>query len=109
LLAAAAAAQAPVQDVTPRGDAIQRSQIATSEAYRQLQQAQHEAKLAEQDFVNGQDAFRAAQKQADELKRQMDAARKALDTARAREAQARKRYDGALQDVDRAFQKPTAK
>ena len=104
-----AQAQAPVEDLTSREQAIQRSQQKTGAAYRDLRQAQYEAKLAEQDFLNAQDAQIAAQKQADEMTRQVDAAKKALDAARSREAQARKRYDEALGGVDKAFQKPQAK
>jgi hypothetical protein len=104
LLASTVSAQVPVEERPSREHSIQRGQVTVSEAYRQLQQAQHEATLAEQDVLNGQDAFRAAQKQADELKRQLDAAMKTLDTARANEARARKRYDDALKAVDRAFQ-----
>ena len=109
LFAVASAAQAPVEDLTSREQAIQRSQQKTGAAYRDLQQAQFEAKLAGQDFLNAQEAQRAAQKQADQMKRQLDAAKKALDAARSKEAQARKRYDEALGGVDSAFQKPPVK
>lgn len=109
LTAVMAAAQVPVEDLTNREQAIQRSQQATGAAYRDLRQAQHDAKLAEQDFINAQDAQLAAQKHADEMKRQLEAAKKALDAARAKEAQARGRYDEALKGVDRAFEKPPAK
>jgi predicted nucleic acid-binding Zn-ribbon protein len=110
LLAFSAAAQAPVQDTSPREQAIQRSQISAGAAYRELEQAQYEKKLAEQDVLNTQDAFQAAQQRAAELKRQLDAARKVLEAARAKEVQARKRYDAALSSVDRAFEKtPTGK
>jgi chromosome segregation ATPase len=102
-------AQAPVQDVASRDQAIQRSQQKAGAAYRELQEAQYEAKLAEQDVLNTQEAHRAAQKHAEEVKRQLDAASKALAAAKAKEAQARKAYDAALGDVDQAFQKPPAK
>lgn len=108
-LATLAAAQAPVEDLTSREQAIQRSQQKTGAAYRDLQQAQYESRLAEQDFLNAQDAQKAAQKRADEMKGQLDAAKKSLDAARSKEAAARKRYDEALGGVDRAFQKPPAK
>ena len=107
--ATTAPAQVPVEDLTNRGQAIQRSQQKTGAAYRDLQQAQYEAKLAEQDFLNAQEAQKAAQKQADEMKRQLDAARKVLDSATSKEAQAKKRYDEALSGVDKAWQKPPAK
>jgi septal ring factor EnvC (AmiA/AmiB activator) len=102
-------AQAPVQDAVSRDQAIQRSQQKAGAAYRELQQAQYDAKLAEQDVLNAQEAHRAAQKHAEEVKRQLDAASKALAAAKAKEAQTRKAYDAALGDVDRAFQKPPAK
>jgi hypothetical protein len=104
-----AAAQAPVEDLSNREQAIQRSQQNTGAAYRDVQQARYEAKLAEQDFLNAQEAQRAAQQRADEMKRQLDAAKKSLDAARAKEAQANKRYEEALKSVDQAFQKPPAK
>lgn len=109
LVAAAARAQAPVQDLTSRDQAIQRSQQKAGAAYRELQQAQYEAKLAEQDVLNAQEAHRAAQKHTEEVKRQLDAASKAFATAKAREAQARRAYDAALGNVDQVFQKPPAK
>ena len=102
-------AQAPVEDLTSREQAIQRGQQKTGAAHRDLEQARYEAKLAEQDLLNAQDAHRAAQKQADALKRELDAAKKALDAARAREAQARKRYDAALSETDRAFKQAPKK
>ena len=105
-LSATAAAQAPVEDVKVREQGIQRGQQAAGVAYRELQQARHDGKLAEQDYVNAQDMQRAAQKQADEMKARADAAKKALDAARAKEAQAQKRYDAALKNVDQAFQQP---
>jgi len=104
----AATAQAPVEDLTSREQAIQRSQQSTGAAYRDLQQARYEAKLAEQDFLNAQEMQRAAQQRADEAKRQLDAARKSLDAARQKEAQAKNRYDDALKSVDRAFEKAPA-
>lgn len=108
MLVSPAAAQAPAPDAAAREQAIQRSQVAAGAAYRELEQAQYEKKLAEQDVLNGQDAYDTAQQQAAERKRQLDAAKKTLDAARAREAQARKRYDEALAGVDRAFEKPPA-
>jgi hypothetical protein len=104
LLATSAAAQAPVQGASGREPAIQRSQVGAGAAYRELEQAQYERKLAEQDVLNSQ----AAQQQAAELKRQLDAARKALEAAKTRESAARKRYEEALAAVDRAFGKPPA-
>ena len=108
-LATLAAGQAPVEDLTTREQAIQRSQQKTGAAYRNLQQAQYESRLAEQDFLNAQDAQKAAQNHADEMKQQLDAAKKAFDAAKSKEAAARKRYDEALGGVDNAFQKPPAR
>lgn len=108
VVSALAAAQAPVDDLAGREQAIQRSQQNTGVAYRDLQQARYEAKLAEQDFLNAQESQRAAQQRADEAKRQLDAARKSLDSARQKEAQASKRYDEALKSVDQAFGKSPA-
>ena len=109
LTAFVAAAQAPVQDQLNRDQAIHRGQQRTSAAYRELQRAQQESKLAEQDFLNAQVVQREAQQRADEMKRQLDAAKKAFDTARQNEALARKRYDDALNSVDRAFKESTDK
>lgn len=105
----AAAAQAPVEDRSERETAIQRSQQKAGAAFRELRQAQYEAKLAEQDYLNTVEAHRAAQKNAEELKRQAEAAKKALDEAKAKEARARQRYDEALGGVDKAWQPPPAK
>jgi len=109
LTAGAAAAQAPVQDRTSREQAIQSGQQRAGRAYSNMQQAQYEAKLAEQDFLNAQEAQLAAQKRAEEMKQQLDGAKKALDSARQKEAQARKAYDDALTEVDQARQRPPGK
>ena len=105
LASVAASAQAPVEEPMRREQAIQRGQQATGAAYRELQQAQYESKLAEQEFLNAQETHHIAQQHAEERKRQLDAAKKALDGAKAKEAQARKRYEQALTEVDRAFEK----
>jgi CRISPR/Cas system-associated endonuclease Cas1 len=109
LSAGAAAAQSPAQDRASREHAIQSGQQRAGMAYSNLQQAQYEAKLAEQDFLNAQEAQRAAQKHAEEMKRQLDGAKRAVDAARQKEAQARKAYDEALSAVDRARQPAPAK
>jgi biopolymer transport protein ExbB/TolQ len=109
LAAATVMAQAPVEDLASREQAIQRSQQATGAAYRDLQQAQYESKLAEQELLNAQEADRVAQQHAQERRQQLDAAKKAHEAAKAKEAQARKRYDQALAGVDRAFEKPPVK
>jgi len=105
LAAPATAAQAPAQDRASREQAIQSGQQRAGRAYSNMQQAQYEAKLAEQDFLNAQEAQLAAQKRAEEMKQQLDGAKKAVDAARQKEVQARKAYDEALDSVDRARQR----
>jgi hypothetical protein len=68
----------------------------TSAAYRAMQQAIYDAKLAEQDYVNTQDAHRAAQQRADALKAELEKATRARDAAKAKEAAARKTYEEEL-------------
>lgn len=98
-------AAAQTQDRVGREQAIQSGQLRAGAAYSDLQQAQREAKLAEQNFLNAQQAQREAQKHAEEMKRQLDGAKKAVDAARRKEAQAVKAYDDALSAVDRARQR----
>jgi predicted nucleic acid-binding Zn-ribbon protein len=109
LAAGWALAQAPVEDLGGRQDAVRRSQIEAGAAYRELRQAQYEAKLAEQDFLNLEEAHRAALRRAEDLGRELEAAKRALEAARAKEVQARRRYDEALGGVDKAFQQPPVK
>lgn len=109
LLATTAQAQGPVQDPVERERAIQRGQLRAGAAYREIQQAQYEAKLAEQDYLNAVESQHAAQKHAEDTKRQLGAATKALEAARQKEIQARKRYDEALTAVDQAFKKQPAR
>src|SRR5215470_14516054 len=92
LWTAATHAQAPAGDAAVGDAAIRQKQQQTTAAYRDLEKAQYEAKLAEQDFLNAREAHGAAQKQADERKKQLDAAGKALDAAKAKVARARKTY-----------------
>ena len=103
LVATWALAQSPSVSQSP---ATQQAQIRASPAYRELTEAQYQLKLAEQDFVNTQDAYRAAEKTAAGIKRELDKMRKALDAAKLREARARKDYETALDAVDRAWGKP---
>lgn len=70
-------------------------------AYREMQQAVFEAKLAEQDVMNTQDAYNATQARANLLKGELDKSVQARDAAKAKEAAARKRYDEALDAVPR--------
>jgi biopolymer transport protein ExbB/TolQ len=102
--ACVAAAQAPGGPDT-RESAIQQKQRQAGAAYSDLQKAQYDAKLAEQEFLNARDAHAVAQKQADARRQQLDAAKKALDAAQARVVEARKRYDDAVTGVDEAFGK----
>jgi hypothetical protein len=106
-LACVAAAQAPVIGPGSAEDAVLQKQRSAGAAYRELQQAQYEAKLAEQDFLNAQDA--AAQQPSEERQRQLETAKKALTAAQAKAAQARKRYDEAVSAVDQALGKPVPK
>lgn len=100
---------APVEDLGAKREAILQGQQRASVAYRELQQAQYDAKLAEQDYWQAEDAYRAAQQHADGLKRKLEAARKALDAAKAKEARARESYEQALGTVDKLWQKPQGK
>ncbi len=105
VLAAATAAlgQPPVGD---RSVAVQQAQMRASAAYRELQQAQYELKLAEQDYVNTQDAYRAARPPAEDIKRELAKMKKARDAARRREARARQAYEAALDAVEKAWGRP---
>lgn len=97
---------APVEDISGREGAMLQGQQRAGIAYRELQQAQYETKLAEQDYLNAEDANRAAQKRADEFRRQAEMAKKSLDAAKMKEAAARKAYENALNVVDRLPRKP---
>ena len=109
--AAAAQAQkpAPVDDLSGRESMLLQGQQRTGIAYRELQQAQHDAKFAEQDYLNLQDAYEAAQKRADEFRRQAESAKKTRDAARAKEAAARQRYEKEINAISQPPQKPPAK
>jgi len=99
---AAAQAQAPAAKGTPAeergavGSTTLQQQQRTTAAYRALQQARHDLKLAEQDYVNTEDAYRAQQQRADALKGDLSKAARARDAAREKEAAAAKAYDAAL-------------
>lgn len=109
----AAVAQAqkpvPVEDLSSRENVLLQGQQRTGIAYRELQQAQHDAKFAEQDYLNLQDAYEAAQKRADEFRRQAESAKKTRDAARAKEAAARQRYEKEVNAISQPPQKPPAK
>ena len=88
---------APVEDRAPIVTSpLLQQQQRTSAAYREVQQTAFEAKLAEQEVLNTQDAFKAARERAEMLKADLEKAVKARDAAKAREAAARRRYDEAL-------------
>ncbi len=99
----AALGQPPVGD---RSGAVQRAQIRASAAYRELEQAQYDLKLAEQDYVNTRDAYRAAPPPAEDIKRELDKMKKARDAARRRESRARRAYESALDEVEKAWGRP---
>ncbi len=100
LTACLAQAQAPVED---RSKTLPHSQYRAGIAYRVLEQARYEARLAEQEALNAQDAHQAAQQQAEVRKRELDAAQKSLAAARARLAEAQKTYE---REVDAANAAP---
>ena len=102
-MACLAGAQAPVLGPGSAEDAVLQKQRHAGAAYRELEQARYEAKLAEQDVLNAQDA--ATRQPSEERKRQLETARKALATAQAKVDQARKRYDEAVSAVEQAFKK----
>ena len=105
LLAVSAIAQTPDGS---RSAAVQQAQIRASAAYRELTQAEYDLKLAEQDYVNTDDAYRAAAKTAEDIKRELDKMKKARDAAKTREAHARKAYQTALDEVEKAWGRPPA-
>jgi len=88
---------APVEE---RGQALQQGQYRAGAAHRELEQARHDAKLAEQDVLNSRDANAAAQREAASRKSELDKAEKALAAARARLQSAQRVYDDAVRAVD---------
>lgn len=102
-------AQAPVEDAPQRQDAVLQGQQKTGVAYRELQRAEYTSKLAEQDFLNADAAYKAAQKQATDLQHQAQSAKKNLDEAKAKEARARQAYQRATNAVSETGQKPVQK
>jgi hypothetical protein len=97
---------APVEDLAAGEGAVLQSQQRAGMAYRQLQQAQYETRLAEQDYLNAEDARRLAQKRADELRREAETAKKAFDAAKAKEAAARAAYEKEVNAVNQLQRKP---
>ena len=102
-LAAAALAQTPAGD---RSVAVQQAQMRVSAAYDELVEAEYQLKLADQDYVNTDDAYRAAPPPAKDIKRELNKTKKALDAAKIREARARKAYNAALDAVEKAWGRP---
>lgn len=101
--AAAAQQTVPVEELGPqREQAVQRGQFQAGQAYRDWQNAQHDARLAEQDVLNLEDAYRRFSAEAAEVKRRLDAAKKALAAAQAKAAQRREAYEQAVRAVDSA-------
>lgn len=79
---------------------MQAAQYRAGAAYRALQQARHEARFAEQDYLNAQEALRTGQN-GDTPKREAEMARRALDAAQAKVAAARAAYEKEVDAVDR--------
>lgn len=79
---------------------MQAAQYRAGAAYRALQQARHEARFAEQDYLNAQEALRAGHN-SDASKREVKAAKQALDAAQAKVAAARAAYEKEVDAVDR--------
>ena len=96
-------AAVPVEQLnTDREKAVVSSQHRAGQAYREWEEARYQRKLAEQDAMNAEEAYRQADSDKGERKRELDAAQKARTAARAKEEAARKTYDKAVLDVDRA-------
>lgn len=112
LLLAAGFAQAQVQvPVEERSRSVQQGQYRAGIAHRDLNQARHDAKLAEQDVWNLRQAHAAAQQQADQRKRELEEAEKVLAAARARLTAAQQAYEREVGAVDAAHRgsKPPAR
>jgi urease accessory protein UreF len=91
----------PVEDLgREREQAVQRGQVRASQAYREWEEAGYQAKLAEQDVLNLEDAHRRRSQETAELERKLDAAKKAFAAAQAREAASRQSYEQAVKAVD---------
>lgn len=90
---------AVAQDSQSTEAAVQAAQYRAGAAYRALQQANHEARFAEQDYLNAQEALRAGH-HSDTSKREVEAARRALDAAQAKVSAARAVYEKEVDAVD---------
>lgn len=100
-ISGAVRAQSPAP-VEERGQAMRQGQYRAGQAHRQLEQARHDAKLAEQEVLNLRDVHNAAQQQADLRKRELEAAQKAFAAARGRLVEAQKVYDSEVDAVNRS-------
>ncbi len=87
---------APVEERASDAVPLQLQQQRSGAAYRDLTQVAFEARLAEQDVLNTQDAYNATRDRAEALRLELEKFIKVRDAARAKEAAARKRYDEAL-------------
>jgi hypothetical protein len=87
--------------------ALQAARFRAGEAYRHLQQAQYKAKLAEQDYLNAQEAQRVAQN-SEASKSAVESTKRALDVEQAKVAAARKAYEKEVNAVDRLHKQPAA-
>lgn len=87
--------------------ALQAAQFRAGAAFRQLRQALYEAKLAEQDYLNAQEAQRITQ-DSDASKSAVGSAKRALELEQAKVAAARQAYDKEVNTVDRLHHRSTA-
>ena len=103
IITAGALAAVPVEDLgSEREKSVIRGQHRAAQAYRDWEEARYQLKLADQDAMNAEEAYRLADGDKAERKQQLDAAKKALAVARSKETAARQAYDKAVLDVDRA-------
>jgi hypothetical protein len=89
-----------VADAPVPGATLEQRQRQTGVAYRRLQEVRWEKHLAEQDYLNADAAYRAAQTNADALKRQADDAKKGYAAAQARAKAAEEAYERGMRSVD---------
>lgn len=98
VFAAAATPEVPVDDRGRSREKVTQNpaQIRAGIAYRELEEARFQAKLADQDFLNAGEAHAVAAKAFEASKRDLDSAQKARDSARERMRAAEKRYEAEL-------------
>lgn len=107
--AAPQSAPAPVQEGSAQESSVAHYQRRATAARNEWQKAEYEAKLAEQDWLNAEAAYKREQQQIGELKASMDKAAAAREAARKKVADKRAEYDNAVNAVDQAMRKPAAK